>query len=465
MAHTLSLTDGSVSIDLADTSGSGIYLSQFVPPSSDRKATRVGPAPAIYGQRTIASTMADTDAKITCTIYDTSANNVEAQLLALIRLLELARAWEENRTGSPVRLVWKRAGASNTAYWTITGVPQLPQPVGAEGWLDEENATNMLTIDMVLTLEPIAHAAIPVVVRASGAITSVAGSNTVTTAATLGDLPGPADVWIDRTSAGNDWSTVWIAQIATAPDTTDYSGTVDAAAYGGQGQTATYTSPTVLSFTGSGLAIDTSKQHPIRGFIRMKVTSAPTAGIAAVQVRMRVNFGTSTGSQWTGPWLPFAGTVNQYTMFDMGAIPVMSGLLNRGAIVTASYFVAVEMQSTDATTFTVRADYSTFFPYYGLVKLTDISLANGDRLAYDATLANAAFDYYMPRQDAQAYETNGGVLQTNATRAGRLARHPGGVTAIYWVQGQSTGLHQITDTAAVSVLHLPCYQVGMRGAG
>ena len=43
------------------------------------------------------------------------------------RLLELARAWEERRTGSPVRLAWKRQGATNTAYWTVTGIP-LPAP-------------------------------------------------------------------------------------------------------------------------------------------------------------------------------------------------------------------------------------------------------------------------------------------------------------------------------------------------
>jgi hypothetical protein len=301
MAHTLQITDGTTTIDLAVATGNGIYLSQFVPPSSDRKATRVGPAPSIYGQRTMASTMADTDAKITCVIVDTSANNVEAQLLALVRLLELARNWEEYRTGSPVRLAWKRAGATNTAYWTITGVPQLPQPVGAEGWLDEENATNMLTVDMVLTLEPIAHALVPTILINRIGITTVPGSNVVTAAtATSGDLSGPPSVAVGRTAAGNDWNTVWVAQIASAPDTTDYSGTVDAAAYGGQGQTATYTSPTVLSFTGSGIALGTSQQHPIRGFIRMKVTSAPTAGIASIQIRMRVNFGTSTGSQWTG---------------------------------------------------------------------------------------------------------------------------------------------------------------------
>jgi hypothetical protein len=80
-------------------------------------------------------------------------------------------------------------------------------------------------------------------------------------------------------------------------------------------------------------------------------------------------------------------------------------------------------------------------------------------------LSSNGSTYYAPRQDVQTYETNTltNILQTNATRAGRLSRHGGGVTPIYWVQGQSTGLHQITDTATVYVEHLACYQVGLRG--
>jgi len=471
MAHTLTLGDGSTSIDLAVASGNGIYLSQFVPPSSDRKATRVGPAAPIYGQRTIVSTMADQDAKITCVISDTTANAVEAQLLALIRLLELARNWEENRTGAPIRLAWKRAGAANTAYWTITGVPQLPQPVGAEGWLDAENATNQLTIDMVLTLEPIAHAATPDVIRTSSGITLAPGSNVVTAGtATKGDMPGPASVAFAKTSAGNDWTTVWIAQIAAAPDVADYSGTVDAAAYGGQAESQTYTSPTVLSFPGGGaaaIAVGTAQQHPIRCFVRLKVTSAPTAGITAVQVRVVVHFGTATGSSWTGAWVPMAGAVGSYFLLDLGAIPVMSNLLNRsGGTPTTNYYPTIEMQSTDATAFTVRCDFSTYLPAYGIVRLNGISLANTDQVLYDATLASNGLTYYMPRQDVQAYETNtiSNILQTNAIRVGRLTRHGGGVTPIYWVQAQSATLHQLTDAGGVYVEHLACYSLGMRGA-
>lgn len=465
--HTLTLSDGSTTLDLAVTSATaGIHLLSFVPPAGDRKATRVGPGVGVAGQRTIMSVLPDVDASITVRITDTTANAIEARYIALIRLLELARNWEENRTGSPVRLAWSRQGVANTAYWTVTGVPQLPRPTGKQGWLDRETLTNRLDLTFVLTLEPVAHAATPDILINRVGITTTPGSNIVTAAvATHGDVAGPASVAVGRTSTGNDWNTVWIAQIVGTPDTIDYSGTVDAAAYGGQGQTQTY-SGTVLGFTGSGIAISANQQHPIRGFLRMKAITAPTAGIAAIQIRMRVNFGTSTGSQWTGEWLPFAGTLGNYTLIDMGAIPVMSNLQNRSGTPTSSYFVTVEMQSTDATGFQVRADFSTYLAAYGITKLTGIALANTDQVIYEATSSSNGDTYYAPRQDVQTYETNTltNVLQTNATRAGRLTRHPGGATVSYWVQGQSTGLHQITDAATVYVEHLPCYALGFRGA-
>lgn len=462
MAHTLTLSSDTSTANLAVASGTGIYLSQFVPPSSDRKATRVGPSPGIYGQRTIASTMADQDAKITCLLVGTSANNVEAQLNVVILLLEQARIWEESRTGSPVRLAWKRQGTTNTAYWTVTGVPQLPQPVGAAGWLDEENASNQLTFDMVLTLEPVAHAATTDAL-ASGAITTVVGSDTLTAGvATNGNIDGPVTVTLYKGSAGNDWTQVWIAQIVGTPDVHDYSGTVEAGTYGGQCFAATYTSPTVISLTGAALSITTLSQQRVRGFIRVKVT----AGTASkLQARMRVNIGTSTGAQVaTLPWVTYAGTSGSYYLMDLGAVPALTNLQNRVFRIAAAYYVTVELQTTDGSSITIRADYSTFMLYYGLTKLTGFTMALGDEIDYEDIMANNGATYYAPRQDTQAYtQTTGTAFLTNATRQGRLSRHPGNTTPRYWVEAQGATAHLITDTGTLVVNHLPCYTLGFRG--
>lgn len=465
MAHTLILADGTTSLDLAVAGGTGIYLRNWRPPPPLRVAVRNGPAPTVPGRRTIVSSSDDVTAELLLRIVGTSADNVEAQLITLTRLLERARAWEEDRTGSPVHLAWKRANATEIAYWTVTGVPGMPATDGDADWLDVENASNMLTIRITLALEPVPHeityrtAVSPLDISLTPGVAGllVVGSSVG------GDLAAPFAVSVKKRSAGNDWTTAWLAELASIPDMTDYSGTVEAGTLNGQVQEQAYTG-TVLTFTGSGYTIDASKQYPIRAFVRMKVTVG-TANL--VQVRLKVNLGTATGTPITLPWITFAGVAGSWFLVDLGTLPLLSALQGRVYQTATSYFATVEVQTSDGSNATVRLDYTEFLSYFGFARLEGVVVVQNDAIYYEDILTSEAGAYAMPRQATQAYQAVAatGVAVREAQRYGRLRRIPPASTAYLWFQAQSGTAHLIADTATWTFKHLQLYALGLRGAG
>ena len=137
MAHTLSLTDGTTTLNLAEATVAGYHFVSYGAPRPNRKLARVSGFPFADGSRTVASSLDDVAAEFVVNIVGTTADNLDARFQTLILMLEAAQRWEEQRIGSPVRLTFARQGVTQPSYRVVTGVPLMPEPIDTDiNWLD-----------------------------------------------------------------------------------------------------------------------------------------------------------------------------------------------------------------------------------------------------------------------------------------------------------------------------------------
>jgi hypothetical protein len=452
----LTLSDGSTTLNLANTGFGTIHLVSITGATTQRKTQRVGPTAQMVGQRTVASALDDTEITITCNIWGTTTDSVEDRLRVLVQLLDKARIWEEERTGAPVRLQLQRSGATNAAYYTVTGVTRWPTPTDATEWVDLALVNKTLEFSFSISVEPNGHATGVSGVAIATGIPLVTHSNTITGLSVIGDQPMPCAISVQNASGsgGNNWTTMWILLAGDATDITKFSGTADASASGAVAQAATITG-TVSTFTGSGYTIDTSYQFPIRCFLRLKVTSGTASKL---MLSLTVKLGNTTVI--TLPAVAYTGTSGNYLMVDLGEIGRITGTLNRTGQLSGQYFTTLNLWTSDGSSVGVNLDYAEFVPYRGMVKLTGLNVAQNETVYYEdiQTLGT----YTWPRQTPQAYQvSNVGVLQYNAIRAGRLPWLPAGVVPYFWIQAQSDSLHRIADAMSVIGTGLAMYSLGL----
>ena len=455
MPTVLTLSDGSTTLNLANTGYGTIHLVSITGATTQRKTQRVGPTAQMVGQRTVASALDDTEITITCNIWGTTTDSVEDRLRVLVQLLDKARIWEEERTGAPVRLQFQRSGATNAAFYTVTGVTRWPTPTDATEWVDLALVNKTLEFSFSISVEPNGHAS-TLSYAILGDTTGLSHPlNTLTGTAVPGDQPMPCAVDLAKSVSGNDWTMVWILLAGGIPDETKFSGTADANATGSPGtaQAVTVTS-TVSSYTGSGYTINTSYQFPIRCFVRLKVTSGTAADL---RISLTAKLGNTTVI--TLPTVAFGGVLGSYLLVDLGEIGRITGTLNRLGQTSGLYFTTLNLWSVGSS-IGVNLDYAEFVPYRGMVKLTGISMAQNDDVAYEDY--QDASGYAWPRQTPVAYQTDmSGVLKYNAVRQGRLPWLTAGVVPYFWIQAQSDTLHRISDVANVTVRGLPMYSLGL----
>lgn len=462
MAHTLVLTDGTVSVDLAATADPGIYLQEFRPTRPVRRIERVSGFPFVSGSRTIASALDDGAVEIVCLVAGTSVDNLQSQLVTLHRLLEQARRWEESRTGSPVRLVWKIQGTTNTAYRVVTGVPAMPEPLdpGEGNWLDVAAGTFTTVIAFTLTLEPTWHAGALTAVKAATTMTTTPLLNSFTTSTTTGDLDGPLSLEVN--ASGASFTHVWVAQCAQAPTVSDKSGAADAAAYNGAAQALSITGTATNAGGPGGISLDAAMAYPIRQFARIKVTSGTASKL---QLRWYYYLGTiGNFAPVYGPWTTFSGTSGSYFLHDPGPVPALSAVRKRGYVSSLAFSVGVQLRTSDASTVGINLDYIEGFPAVSIVRLDGFDLSLGQYVAYEAIHEDGTF--YWPRRVPVAYQMDASrTHDIDALRYGQLAPLKPNTTTIFWMQGQTDTTHTLALSPTMKVDHLPCYALGLRGAG
>jgi hypothetical protein len=461
MPNTLTLSDGATTIDLATVSGSGIRLIHLALDPPQRVIQRTSSFPFVDGQRTVASALSDRTATFTCDIVDTTDNALDAQLQGLVRMLEAARVWEEQRVGTPVRLAFKRPNETNTAYWVLTGVPQYPTPVDPGGdltWMDEATVNHVLTITFQLTLEPVAHSDTLATIVSAVSVTNVLASNTVTSSATTGDMPGPLAVTLAAGTMAASWQTVYLALMTggSSADRTDFSSTVDANASGGSAQTMVGASDSV---TVAAVTLASKHRLPLRGFLRLRSLDATKT--TKIQARLDLRAGNTLQ---TGQWvtMPAAGT--SYYLLDLGTFR-LSSLFDQPGATSITYTATVNVRTSDGSTVSVLFDYLEIVPYLALSKLQmTFGVPVGGALVYEAVHSNGGFVW--PRPSIRVYDvTSTGVYSERADRYGALGTVPPGQTVTLWTAMQTATVHTITDTATVTIKQLPCYAIGLRGAG
>lgn len=458
MAHVLSITDGTTTINLQETTDTGYKLVHVGAPRPNRLLTRVSGYPFVDGSRTTATALDDVLMDFVVCICGSSADDVESKLGALVRLLEAAQRWEVARTGAPVRVLFKRQGVTNQSSRVITGVPLMPEPQDTEegDWLDISVVTNSLTIAFSLLMEPVAHAGALTTVRATQTKTNQPTANVATTSVTTGNMNGPLTVKIADNTTFVTWSTAFLVQLASTSNVLiDYSGTADANAYGGFARSDTFTTGTVTPTPTAG-TVSLANQYPIRTFARISVT-AGTPG--KLQIRSRIVVGTVAVE---GPWVTYPGGSNQYLLVDLGTFPAMSYLTTLAipAGFTDIDFM-IQLRSSDASSITTRTDYVEFLFYRGITRLEGFTASSSsDYVAYEAVQKSGTF--FWPARSPRTFVIKTATL-TPATRSGTLAPLLPNVANYLWIAIQSATEHNITDTFDVTIDHLPTYALGMRG--
>lgn len=458
MADVIQLTDGTTTIDLNSTSATGITTERFLPPRNVRQTSRATGYPFLHGSRTVASALNDSEVEWTGHIRDVNADAMEAQYLALVRLLEQAQRWEERRTGSPVRLVYRRSGVTNSAYWVVKGV-DLPE-LASEARAAATEVSQLLRLRFRLTLEPIAHAG-ALTTYAPTAITTTFGGTDFSQAAPTGDMSAPASITIKKTNIDNVWEEIFLATCPAATTVYELTGTADAAASGGAALPAIANGISNLITSIEHMsAVD--GQYSQRVIMRAKVT-------AGDPLKLQLRMGYHTGLNVVGPiiisdWAPFTYIVGSYFLLDLGIIPARPIIQDRVVSGTLTTMIFLYSQTTDASTVDFQVDAIEVVPYHGFVKLRTSSLSSGYSVVYDQTSRSGSF--YWPRQAPASYKilASTGVYHNPVSRYGALAPLPAGQIPWFWVQGQSAYAHLLSDTAEVGISYLPSYSLGLRGA-
>lgn len=456
MSHVLTLTDGTVTLDMAETTDAGYHFVSFGAPRPNRKLTRVGAYPFANGERTVASGLGDVAAEIILNIVGSSADDLDAKLRSLVTLLEQAQRWEEQHIGSPVRLLFKRQGVTNTSYRVVTGVPLMPEPVdpGEINWLDGSSIMNEMTVAFTITLEPVAHAGALTSIAATQPVTAVPDLDYVFASAAAGSMPSPLSVAVTNTS-GATFSDTWLARLEFAPVVKSHTGTADATAFGGSYESVTATG-TEISASHSFFSGTTNV--PFRGIARIKLL---TGIVGALRLQVRGSIGATTTALHSGEWVTFSGGVGSWILVDLGKIRFPDAFTNRTGQVTTSMRLAIWAKTSDGATVTFAIDYAQMLPYHTFVKIPG-SVPTANVLHYDMVLKDGTF--FWPNVAPQTYVTlSDGTLVNNIPRYGMLSPVPTGEILMFWAAFLVAGAHQLTSTATVTIENLALYSLGLRG--
>lgn len=464
MAGLTTLTDGTTTITLINPTAPGIDLIRRRPASVNRAITRVASMWA-EGSRTLHSSLNDSSEDFTAVIRGTSVDNVDSQYAALVRLLEQARRWEEERTGAPVRLLTQRNGTTAIAYQVVTGVPQMPDVINDVDWFRVEPDNNITFIRFTLTLEPLPHAGALTMLVAATARTNTPGANYVTATPALGNMPAPVNVRLDLGVIGPPtWPEFWLATLAGTPHVVDFSGTVEAGAYGGQVLTGTANGTKTMT-TGALVTLTDKFRRPTRAMLRIKATSGT---VNKLRFRLWALSGVG-GNVSYGPWITYGGKSGAYALHNLHTVS-LAHLFNIPDLNPATQQVTVgfEYYTIDGTSVNWSADYMELLSEIGFVEGGAILNNNADYAEYVSTGVAGAF--YYPTATPQMYEglIATSVIQRFAGRYGTLPPITPGEAIWIWANGNGNSagrVHSTVDNFTLSAKYLPRYAAPLRGAG
>jgi len=457
MAHTLSLTDGTTTLNLAEATVAGYHFVSYGAPRPNRKLARVSGFPFADGSRTVASSLDDVAAEFVVNIVGTTADNLDARFQTLILMLEAAQRWEEQRIGSPVRLTFARQGVTQPSYRVVTGVPLMPEPIDTDiNWLDLSSIATELTVSFTLTLAPVTHTGAMSSIASAISVINSPGNNAINTAVVPGDMPAPLAVIVTNTS-GVTWSEVWIAELGDAPIIHEFDTIVDATASGAGSDEFVVTSGTSLA-TVTTWAPTTN--DPVRAMARIKVT-AGTPGL--LELRFALIGGTAGTIFQVATWVAFPGVVNEWALVDLGPLLIPATFTNRANQDNSSkILLSVEARSRDGSSVTIRADYIEFIPIRSFVKLR-AAIADTQKLIYESVARHDTFVFPLVSPDQYVTSTSA-VLVCNAERFGVLHPLTPGDTPPFWIAMHEATRHTAASDGTVSVQVLPSYSIGLRGA-
>lgn len=460
MAHTLTITDGTTTLDLADTAATGYLLIDFRTPRPNRIISRVGMYPFGDGERTVASGLADSEIEITLMIVGSTADDLDTKLQTLVKLLERAQRFEEFRTTVPVRLTFKRQGVTNTAYRVVTGVPRLPEPLDAdEGhWLDISSITLTMTVAFTITVEPVAHAgALTTIVNAATLTNQPTDNDATASPAIIGDMSCPLTILLKNTG-GVAWANVWLSHGNVTPQVNNRSGTADATAYGGSFITVAG-GGTVNSITYS---TTTTSPLPIRAIVRVKGIGTPTDSF-----RLRFIL-KSAGPTIYGSYVTPLDFDTSWQIVDLGGLSLPDYVHHRPGLSADAVPITVEVEAstTDGSAIDIGIDYIEVLQYWSFIRLSGL-VEDTHHARYDMVAEEGSF--YWPLRTPQVHVTDAtddfqlGTIG-NLTRYGVIPPTRTATTPQFWFAAQGFGSHSITHTGTLTVKYLPCYSLGLRGS-
>lgn len=461
MAHMLTLSDGTTTLDLAMDTDAGYHFVSYVPPRPNRQLARISGFPFADGDATRASSLGDVAADFVVTIVGTSADDLDARFQTLVKLLEAAQRWEERHIGAPVRLKLARQGVTNPSYRVVTGVPAMPQPLDAEtiSWFDLSSIANEMTVAFTLTLAPVAHADVLTTAKVEAISSNPNDDGATATSPLTGSMSAPLALTVQNTGA-IVWTELWIAHLAEPPQVFNSSGFADAAAFGGSYQQ--YIVSGATEATVSLLPLTPTIAAPVRGILRVKVTAGDATKL---DLQFRVTTGTGTSGQTSAaPWVPYAGVGANWTLVDLGSVVLPSLFTKRISQDPLSVAtLAAYARSRDGSSITFGVDFLQALPYHAFVKLAG-TVGLTDKAQYEMISKSGTF--YWPSSLSQEYVTTSvnDRLIRPLERRGSLKPVPAGAQPSFWCAMHVSGGHSLTAGGELTIKYLPCYSLGLRGA-
>jgi len=216
MTATLTLTDGTTTINLMDGTNYAVQENGFAKPMPKRSYSFGGGGLLRDGSDLIDDTYENREVTINLNVYATSADNLDQRIQDILVLIETARSWAKTRRGSAVELQYKKDGATDTTYFDVLD-GTVEEPDTTHSVLLKSNT--ILGVVVKLTCKPFAR----------GALTSCLAATTVynhddtdhdnfvdiASGSVKGDVRGSLKLWIHN-NTGSSYEGLRIAVQSSA---------------------------------------------------------------------------------------------------------------------------------------------------------------------------------------------------------------------------------------------------------
>lgn len=466
MAHTLTITQvGGSTIDLAalvPNGSTGWSLKDLRLPQGSLVHSDIANVPLLDGLRLIRTGHEAQEITYTGTYYGSSADTVDAAVIALTKVLYAAEITGPFDAQNTVYLTFKRQGTTNAVTWRVLGAVAMPHLTGDTEDIEAQTLANHLEMSFTVRVEPLPHASTASTLTFSGSSNCSPSSTILSASGPSNGPPTPLALKITNTTAATSWSKLWIIQSAASTvDLASLSGTVDAQAHGGAVQrTAIGTSSTGTISVGSRTYSSTHGTYPVRVLVSYRLSA-----VAPTSLYLR-SISSISSSTVYGPWVNIPPTESgNIGLLDLGMVRLPD--LSKGTFSTLGTWTASlgYKNLSASTSYTLDLDWVLYPLTKGFTYLaapTGASIGTDSSITYEEMSADSPYVYPL-RSPRSLRLSSSNVAQGPMERSGRLSPPKGGEAVYLKIFAQGSAF-TYTDTFTLSAYYLPTFSAPLRGS-